>query len=167
MIRFINITNNLITIKQLKTENANQNYLNIIGNANDFIETKNQFTNIYHLRNFIIKANKSNNILLLGIFYGYIHIGNIKFQLIDKGEAILGILIGNKKYQGKKIFFQVLKMLEPKLRYLLKIHTLYLGVHKLNKAAFKAFKLSGFKITSWNKKIKYNQLIMKKKISHD
>ena len=166
MNRFINISNKSINIKQLKIENANLDYLNIINNANNFIESKKKYTNKYHLRNFIIKTNKSQNILLLGIFYEYIHIGNIKFEFINNGEAILGILIGNKKYQRKKIFSNVLKTLEPKLRYSLNIHTLYLGVHKQNKPAFKAFTSSGFKITSWKKETRYNQLIMKKKISY-
>ena len=164
MNRFININKNSISIKQLKTENANQEYSNIINYSNNFIESKNKFRNKHHLRNFIIKSNISNSILLLGIFYNYTHIGNIKFEFMKNGEAILGILIGNKKYQGKKIFFKVLNILKPILKYSLNIRTLYLGVHKLNRPAYKAFVSSGFKITTWKKKLRHNQIIMKKKI---
>ena len=91
--------------------------------------------------------------------------GKNVFEILSKGSAILGIFIGNKKYQGKNLFFKILKVLEPKLIILFKINLLYLGVNKNNFPAIKAFKKSGFKVYNWKKKKIYNQLIMKKTLS--
>ena len=82
--------------------------------------------NYFHLRKYIHLNNVSIDKLLLGIFIKNFHIGNIRFEILSKGSAILGIFIGNKKYQGKNLFFKILKVLEPKLIILFKINLLYL-----------------------------------------
>ena len=56
----------------------------------------------------------------------------LRFEIFSGDKAILGIFIGNKNYQGKNLFFQILKILEPKLIILFRINTIYLGVNKKN-----------------------------------
>lgn len=165
MIRLIKVKKRDLLIRQLRAEDANKNYLSMIKNANNFILSKNESKNYFHLRKYIHLNNVSIDKLLLGIFIKNFHIGNIRFEILSKGSAILGIFIGNKKYQGKNLFFKILKVLEPKLIILFKINLLYLGVNKNNFPAIKAFKKSGFKVYNWKKKKIYNQLIMKKTLS--
>ena len=164
MIRLIKIKKKDILIRQLRSKDADKNYLNMIKNANNFILSKNASKNTFLLRKYIHINNISVNNLLLGIFVKDLHIGNIKFEIFSGDKAILGIFIGNKNYQGKNLFFQILKILEPKLIILFRINTIYLGVNKKNFSAIKAFTKSGFKIYDWNKKKIYNQIIMRKNL---
>lgn len=160
----IQIKKNKILIRHLRAEDANDNYLNMINNANKYILSKDKIKNLFHLRKYIFLNNYSINQLLLGIFIENKHIGNIKFDILKDGKAILGIFIGNKNYQGKNLFRLVLKILEPKLKNIFKIYILYLGVNKNNHPAIKAFKKSGFKIYNWKRKKIFNQIIMKKNL---
>ena len=130
MIRLIKIKKKDILIRQLRSKDADKNYLNMIKNANNFILSKNASKNTFLLRKYIHINNISVNNLLLGIFVKDLHIGNIKFEIFSGDKAILGIFIGNKNYQGKNLFFQILKILEPKLIILFRINTIYLGVNK-------------------------------------
>ena len=160
----IQIKKNKILIRHLRAEDANDNYLKMITNANKYILSKDKIKNFFHLRKYIFLKNYSVNQLLFGIFVQNKHVGNIKFDILTQGKAILGIFIGNKNYQGNNLFGIVLKILEPKLKNIFKINTLYLGVNKNNLPAIKAFKKSGFKIYNWKGKKIFNQAIMRKNL---
>jgi len=86
----------------------------------------------------------------LGIFEKkeFIHIGNIKYDPIDLNNkfAIMGILIGNKKYRGKGTFKEVFTETCKKINTKYKIKKIFLGLGKDNMIAKKAYEKVGFKV---------------------
>jgi len=80
------------------------------------------------------------------------HIGNIKFDPIDITNkfAIMGVLIGNPDYRGKKVFKEVFVKTSEYIFYKYKINNIYLGVKKNNINALHVYKKLGFKIQRRN-----------------
>ena len=76
------------------------------------------------------------------------HIGNIKFDPIDITNkfAIMGVLIGNPNYRGKKVFKEVFVKTSEHIFNKYKINNIYLGLKKNNLNALNAYKKLGFKI---------------------
>ena len=89
----------------------------------------------------------SDNCIFLGIFNNTRHIGNIKFEPIDFIEkyAIMGVLIGDKEWQGKGVFKEIFKQTSKEL-YSLGINKIYLGVDTNNFNAISSYIKTGFKI---------------------
>ena len=57
----IQIKKNKILIRHLRAEDANDNYLNMINNANKYILSKDKIKNLFHLRKYIFLNNYSIN----------------------------------------------------------------------------------------------------------
>tara|TARA_A100001015_G_C15014450_1_gene724787 strand:- start:1556 stop:2140 length:585 start_codon:yes stop_codon:yes gene_type:complete len=80
------------------------------------------------------------------------HIGNIKYDPIDVTNkfAVMGILIGNPDYRGKKVFKEVFIKTSEHIFLKYKINKIYLGLKKNNLNALSAYKRLGFKIHKSN-----------------
>ena len=76
------------------------------------------------------------------------HIGNIKYDPIDTANkfAIMGVLIGNPNYRGKKVFQEVFVKTSEYIFNKYKINNIYLGLKKNNLNALSAYKKLGFKV---------------------
>ncbi len=139
-------------IKKLTLTNVNKTYFSWF---KDPVITKNIVTSdsvttggIKYLKLYVSKKINKKNILFLGIFTKKkIHIGNIKFEPIStkRNTAIVGILIGNKKWRRKG----VLKEIFPNICKFLHLHygilRIELGVSNNNKIAIISYKKIGFK----------------------
>jgi RimJ/RimL family protein N-acetyltransferase len=91
----------------------------------------------------------------------YSHIGNIKFEPIDyiNKSATLGILIGDQKWQGCGVGFEVISYCCDYL-YSLGIAQFSLGVDKDNSNAIKLYNRLGFRISSI--KDTYYEMVLEK-----
>lgn len=164
MIRNFRIKNKILSIRELSIGDAAFQYLKFLKTTNEFILSSNQSTNLYNLRNYILKNKYNKNNILLGIFYNELHIGNIRIHDIKNGNGILGVII-SKKYIGKNIFGSTLNLIKKDLKKKLKINKIYLGVDVNNYYAIRAFKKNGFiKEYFFFKKIQRNQIIFSKKL---
>ena len=71
----------------------------------------------------------------------------------------MGILIGDKKWKGKGVGFEVLKSSFNYLYLNYKISKIYLGVEKNNLAAIGLYKKLGFKMLKNNKIYRYSMYL--------
>ena len=78
------------------------------------------------------------------------HIGNIKYEpinLIDR-YAVMGVLIGDKKWRGRGVFSEVFSATAQYLGGLYGLKKIYLGVNSEHKQAIKSYQKSGFTFTT-------------------
>ena len=137
-------------LKELRAEDASYRYLNwfedIDIKAN--ILTSSKMKKLEDLKLYISDKYNANNIIFLGIFCinTGAHIGNIKYEPIDfqNKYAILGILIGDKGYRGKKVGVEVIKASGGWLNESYGVSTIVLEVSPTNIRAINAYKSSGF-----------------------
>ena len=117
---------------------------------NPFIRSSNVNYNLLQPKDFIIRCNKQDNVVLLGVYTNEnsLHIGNIKFDEIDlvKKSAMLGILIGDKDFRGKGITREVILDSVLWLTNKYKIDTVKLNVDPNNLEALNLYQSLGFKI---------------------
>ena len=101
------------------------------------------------LRDYVIARTHRDDVLFLGIFnkINGLYIGNIKYEPIEveRHQATMGILIGEKDWRGKGVASEVIIASAITLNRLLKIENILLGVNKSNLAAIRAFEKVGFK----------------------
>ena len=118
--------------------------------VNKFLTTQQAI--ISELRGYIKEKLISENTLFLGIFWNENsrHIGNIKLEPIDeeKGEAIIGILVGDKDYWGKGVATEAIGLLSSYAFRVLKLRRLGLKVIAENKAAVRVYQKCGFRLKS-------------------
>jgi RimJ/RimL family protein N-acetyltransferase len=92
---------------------------------------------------FIESCNKSDEVLLLGIFSktSNVHIGNIKYGDIDilSKKAAMGMLIGDIKYRGKGVAKEVIEVTVSCLNKNFGIKNFLLGVDQNNYIAFNLY----------------------------
>ena len=103
---------------------------------------------IKYLKLYVNKKINKKNILFLGIFTKKkIHIGNIKFEPIStkRNTAIVGILIGNKKWRRKGVLKEIFPNICKFLHLYYGILRIELGVSNNNKIAIISYKKIGFK----------------------
>ena len=117
---------------------------------NPFIKSSNVNYNLLQLKDFIIRCNKQDEVVLLGIYTNEksLHIGNIKFDEFNlvKKSAVLGILIGDKDFRGKGIAREVILDSVLWLTNKYKIDTVKLGVDPNNLEALTLYQSMGFEI---------------------
>ncbi len=111
---------------------------------------------IESLRAYVLLRMRRTDVYFFGIFDKIegIHIGNIKYEPVvpNLGAATMGVLIGDKKFRGKRVFNEVFI---ATIRWLNKEHgikSINLGVNLHNTAALKAYLTSGFEIKERNGK---------------
>jgi len=123
------------------------NYLNWMKDeGNKFIESVRQNWSIQELTSFVDECNSLNSCVLLGIFEGNNHIGNIKIDQIDiaKKSAWIGILIGSRTHRGIGLGHTVMTNTTKKFYELFNIENFFLGVDIQNLPAIKSYEKSGF-----------------------
>ena len=144
------LTRERIYLRELKEEDASQEYCNWLNDhiVNKFLKTKK--TTIKELRQYIKEKKESTNCLFLGIFFKDTskHIGNIKFEPFDfeNKEATLGILIGDRDYWGCGICSEVVKAVTEYAFKKMNLKKIGLGVISENKAAIGCYQNAGFNI---------------------
>lgn len=147
--------------RKLALGDANKTYLSWV-NKNNFIVNKKK--NLEDLRKYI-KVNQHKE------FYGIFdnknnkHIGTIKFEKFKNNSLILGVLIGDKNYQNKNYFSEILNIFSNKFYLEKKITNIYLSVEKKNIQAIKSYKKNNFII---KKNFKHDLLMLyKRDKNHD
>ncbi len=150
-------------LKSLRVKNVKKDYINWIRYENKrFIEYNPPKLNINILKKYVSKKINKKNCIFLGIFTrNKKHIGNLKFEPINfkSKYAVMGILIGDKKWKGKGAGFEVLKSSFNYLYLNYKITKIYLGVEKKNLAAIGLYKKLGFKMLKNNKIYRYSMYL--------
>jgi|TARA_B100001093_G_scaffold430416_1_gene426102 aryl-alcohol dehydrogenase-like predicted oxidoreductase/RimJ/RimL family protein N-acetyltransferase len=137
------------SLKKMKLKYVNNNYLSWFDDREikKFIEY-NPNKDLGNLRRNVKKTLKEKNVLFFGIFYKKKHIGNIKFEKIDfkKSSAYLGILIGDKEWQGKGVGSEIIEKICNQLFLTYKISKIFLGVQRKNLKALNLYSKNGFVI---------------------
>lgn len=100
------------------------------------------------LKNYILAKSKIKTCLFFGIFCieSHEHIGNIKYEPINSGFSIMGILIGEKNWRGKGVAAEVIVASSKYLQAHRNVVRIYLGVKKSNLKAISAYEKIGFEI---------------------
>ena len=153
-------------LKKLSPKHANSNYLSWFNNddVKKFILAAKNKINLDELKKFIKDNNSKKNTLLFGIFSkSQKHIGNIKFDKIDKknNSVLLGILIGDLSYRRKGVATEIINFFSKYFYLQYNISNILLGVDKKNLIAIKTYKKINFRIVPQKKNIKKSLLMCK------
>ncbi len=136
-------------VRNLKVVDVGENYLSWFQDVNTarFITAAPLMAEIEKLKKYVMEKSSQENVLFLGIFFNGEHIGNIKFEPIDREKkfTIFGVLIGSTDWRGKGVVGEVLTAIIPILQKI-GIVDISLAVDLDNTPAFKAYEKLGFKI---------------------
>ena len=139
-----------LSYRHLNDSDASDEYVSWFKekNVRRFIQGSEEFTKKASLRDYIRGHNSKEDSILLGVFKGLVHIGNIKYEPIDFKEKVawLGILIGNESNRSKGFGGEIIESTSLLMKNKLNIKKLKLGVNINNVAAQKSYKKIGFKI---------------------
>ena len=139
-----------LSYRHLNDSDASDEYVSWFKekNVRRFIQGSEEFTKKASLRDYIRSHNSKEDSILLGVFKGLDHIGNIKYEPIDFKEKVawLGILIGNESNRSKGFGGEIIESTSLLMKNKLNIKKLKLGVNINNVAAQKSYKKIGFKI---------------------
>ncbi|MBW8308967.1 MAG: GNAT family N-acetyltransferase [Candidatus Paracaedibacteraceae bacterium] len=116
--------------------------------VNRFLETRHEEWTLCKIQDFVQKQNDSSDQLLLGIFVGQTHIGNIKLGPINSIHkvATISLIIGNKNYWGKGIATEAITLIKNYAFDKLGIKKLTAGLYANNLGSLKAFLKAGFSL---------------------
>lgn len=137
-------------LRNLAIEDANPRYLSWLNETTTrrFIVTASQIAELENLKAYVQSKLESDQCLFLGIFEKEtnIHIGNIKYEPIDKAKkyAVMGILIGEIEWRGKGVAQEVILSSAQALKSRLGIEDIILGVELDNRPAIRAYEKMGF-----------------------
>ena len=124
--------------------------------TNKFFHNKNILFTKSKLENYINNCFNDNKILLFGIFYNDIHIGNFKLEFdIFNFNCSIGYLIGEKKFLGKGIAYKSLKKIISFLFRDLNIRIIFTEIVKNNKKSIRLIEKNNFKHIYTLKKREY------------
>lgn len=143
-------------LKPLTYKNITKKYLSWFNNSKTikkYIVFAKKSLTITDLIKYLRSKEKKNNVLFLGIFTkSGAHIGNLKYEpiLYKKRSATMGILIGDKKWRGKRVAPEVIKASNNFLNKFFGIKYIYLGVQKDNTPAISVYKKMNFRIIRKN-----------------
>ena len=139
-----------LSYRHLNDSDASDEYVSWFKekNVRRFIQGSEEFTKKASLRDYIRGHNSKEDSILLGVFKGLVHIGNIKYEPIDFKEKVawLGILIGNESNRSKGFGGEIIESTSLLMKNKLNIKKLNLGVNINNVAAQKSYKKIGFKL---------------------
>ena len=135
-------------LKILKPIDVKQKYFNWFNQKEIKKNIKfSSYKKISELKKYVLQQNNAKNIYFFGVFdKNKNHIGNIKFDIINKTKKIayLGILIGDKKWRGKGAGQEIIEASCNYLSHKENINFFYLGVSKKNYKAIKLYKNCNF-----------------------
>jgi RimJ/RimL family protein N-acetyltransferase len=145
--KFLNLSTERFQLNVMKPELVSDVYLNWLKDdqTNKFIINK-KFT-LPELKTYCNNKLNSDSCIFWGIFYNSLHIGNIKYEPINFKEknAVMGVLIGDKHWQGKGVFKEIFHKTSQEL-FKIGINKIFLGVDSQNLKAIKSYTNIGFKI---------------------
>jgi RimJ/RimL family protein N-acetyltransferase len=156
-------------LKPLRPHHATLNYLSWLKDpvAKKHIAAARRTQNLQKLRAYILKFSRRKDCLFLRILEkrNGRHIGNLKYCPIDRvgGSAVMGILIGEPRWRGRRVAQEVIAASAACLRRQLGIRKIYLGVAEENFPAIRAYRKAGFRgIGRWpdGRKARAGQRIM-------
>ena len=142
-------------LRTLLPEDVSESYAAWLNDpvVNAYLETRSVTDS--ELREYVQKKNESDSAMLFGIFWkgSWEHIGNVKLEPVDfeKGTAIMGILIGNKRYWGKGIGTEVTNLITNFTFDHLGVHEVHLGVIAEHASAIRVYEKCGYTINSIEK----------------
>ncbi|MFT6069483.1 MAG: RimJ/RimL family protein N-acetyltransferase [Bacteriovoracaceae bacterium] len=139
-----------IFLRELCKDDASDEYLSWLNDSETtaFLETKpNQYTK-EKLKEYIQEKTEDKDVFFFGIFdlETNTHIGNLKFEPINEelNYSVFGIMLGNKKYRGRGIGSEALKLGIKTLYIERQISRVFLGAKIENTTAINLYKRFGF-----------------------
>ena len=143
--------NKRIFLRNLKYQDINNNYLLWFKNKeiSKYIYTSKKMITIQNLKDYYLHKKKEKNILFLAILnYEKKHIGNIKFETLNKNskKVYMGIMIGNINYINKGFSKIIFEKVKKKFIKKFGINKYYARVNPNNKIALKSYLKNNFKI---------------------
>ena len=143
---------NLI-LKKLSQKDANTEYLKWLNDneVTKFTEQRFKKHSLSEIKNFIKEKNISKVEFLFGIFIVdksvKTHVGNIKLGPINRfhQSAEISYLIGNKKFWGKGLGTEAVKMIIQVAKRKFKLKKLTAGCYSNNYGSIKVLKRNSFK----------------------
>ncbi len=138
-------------LRPLAPSDASPRYLSWLKDkrGSRYIVTAKDVGDLKELRRYIEEKTGRLDVMFLGIYAraGGEHIGNIKYEPVDpKGRrAVMGILIGEKRWRGRGVAGEVIGATGLWLRDNRNIREIWLGVDQNHAAAIKAYEKIGFR----------------------
>lgn len=149
----------MIKLKKFYTSNITKKYMCWLKDREIIkftkIDPKNKYNDIVQ---YVKRHQNNKNEKLLRIIFKKKHIGNLRIHFINKIQATVAILIGEKNYHSKGIGSKSIKLA---IKYIKKnkIKKIYAYVHSENLSSIRLFEKNGFKIKEINKQITFEYLI--------
>ena len=158
----INLKSKRFILKRISKSDASKKYLSWFKDyqVKEFIENSGTIESIKDLKNNIEKENLKKNVFFFKILsLSKNHIGNVKItNFKSQNFSNIGILIGDKKWRGKRLLKEISDMLSSWLFKKFSIPNLNSGVNSKNYASIQGFLNSGYRIISNKKKnISFNR----------
>jgi RimJ/RimL family protein N-acetyltransferase len=149
----------MLKLKKFNTSNITKKYLSWLKDEEIIkfttINPKNKDIDILK---YVKKHQHNKNEKLLRIIFKKKHVGNLRIHFINKIQATIAILIGEKNYHSKGIGSKSIK-LAIKLIKKKNIKKIYAYVNKKNLPSVRLFKKNGFKIKKNNPHITFEYLV--------
>ncbi len=162
----VSISTERFFIRELCVADVTSRYMSWLSDSivQEWINTASDVQRIEDLKNYVSKRIGRTDVLFLGIFdkISGLHIGNIKYEpiLSDQRTAVMGVLIGDPDFRGKKVFSEVFIATAVWLKNVYQINRIYLGVEKTNIVAIKAYQNTGFVETHDFKNVNIPSVLM-------
>lgn len=131
---------------ELNPAHATERYLSWFSDSSTQQFIANLAHSLEELQAYIAAKQADESCLFLGVFFKGEHIGNIKYEPIEKliAQATMGILIGDKNWRGQGVAGEVIMASSLFLRDHYGINRILLGVEQENVAAVQAYSKLGF-----------------------
>jgi [ribosomal protein S5]-alanine N-acetyltransferase len=146
----ISITTDRFKLRELNVDDISLRYLSWLKDplAEKWILAALETSTYEELKLYVASKSNSDDVAFFGIFCldTGLHIGNVKYEPInsEEGYAILGILIGDQDYQGKKVAAEVIIASSRWLKLNRNVYMIILEVNPRNINAIKLYKQIGF-----------------------
>lgn len=136
-----------ISLRSLSVEGNHSDYVSWLNDPqiNRTLETRENKSEA-DIRDFIKVSNQNPSVLLLGIFAGEKHIGNIKADIIHSHKtAGIGLLLGDKNFHGQGIGSKVIQAFSDFIFSEYGIYKINAGIYETNIPSVRAFEKAGYK----------------------
>jgi [ribosomal protein S5]-alanine N-acetyltransferase len=146
--KFVNFLNLNLSLKILKSEDIDPNYLDWFADSDVLRYSDNQYRKISlnNCKNYVDECFMSSNVDLYGIFSDKLHIGNIAIIGLDSPhrKAEITYVIGKSNFWGKGIASFAVSEIIEKAKKKYKLHKLFAGVANSNYGSIKVLEKNGF-----------------------
>jgi RimJ/RimL family protein N-acetyltransferase len=152
------ISGKKIYLRELRESDVNESYYQWINTPeiNQFLETRYIPRSLENIKDYVKQMDGKSNEVLFAIcdLETQKHVGNIKIGPINwiHGFADLSLLIGDRKFWGKGIGTEAIKLVSKFAFDTLNLHKMKAGCYEHNIGSMKAFKKAGFTIEGQLKK---------------